>query len=227
MQAKNAEQAMAIVEENRVELAMVDLRMPGEMDGLELMRWLRQRIPPIDVVILTAYATLDSSLSALREGAYDYLVKPVSTAQVLETAHRCMQRRQSEQQRQRVIIEIEQLLGQLKQAPAESENHQTSILSMPSLIIDLQKRLVVRKGQPVNLTPTEFELLAYLASHSDRVVSCKELVEAAQGYQTTEVEARPIVRVNIRRLRKKIEEDPDRPRYIQTVRDRGYRFVPA
>jgi two-component system response regulator MtrA len=59
------------------------------------------------------------------------------------------------------------------------------------------------------------------------VVSCKELVEAAQGYQTTEVEARPIVRVNIRRLRKKIEEDPDRPRYIQTVRDRGYRFVPA
>ncbi len=227
VQAANADLAALECETQQFDVALVDLRMPGEMDGIALMHKLRLRTPPVDVIILTAYATLDTSLKALRQGAYDYLLKPVSTVQVLETVKRLMDKREDEQQRQRVIVEIEQLLGQLKGQSLQNLVDNNQIVKTQTLMIDFQKRLVVRQGEPLTLTPTEFDMLAYLAMNSDRVVSCRELIQAAQGYQSSEDEARPIVRVNIRRLRQKIEADPKNPIYIQTMRDRGYRFVPG
>lgn len=226
-QAANADMAALLCESQPFDVALVDLRMPGQMDGMTLMHLLRQRTPPVDVIILTAYATLDTSLQALRQGASDYLLKPVSTLQVLEVVRRCMEKRQSEQQRERMIVEIEQLLGRLKGESLEKTPDGGQIVQTPTLMIDFQKRLVVRQGKPLTLTPTEFDMLSYLAMNSDRVVSCRELIQAAQGYQSSEDEARPIVRVNIRRLRQKIEPDPKHPTYIQTHRDRGYRFVPG
>jgi DNA-binding response OmpR family regulator len=76
----------------------------------------------------------------------------------------------------------------------------------------------------VQLSPTEFDILDYLVANSDRVVSASEIIQAVQGYEMEEMEARPIVRVNIRRLRQKIEDDTSNPRHIVTVRSRGYRF---
>ncbi len=85
--------------------------------------------------------------------------------------------------------------------------------------------MVVQNGELISLSPTEFDMLDYLVSNGDRVVSASELIRAVQGYEMDEMDARPIVRVNVRRLRQKIEEDTANPRHILTVRSRGYRFA--
>jgi DNA-binding response OmpR family regulator len=224
MQAASADEAVQFAQKREFDIALVDLRMPGELDGMELMACLRAKNAPPDVIIMTAYGTLDTSLEAMRLGVFDYLLKPVETKQVIKTVERCLERRRSQEQRQRMIGEIENLIGKLKASEASSGEEP---LKSPTLTVDFQKRLVVREGQYVSLTPTEFDLLAYLALHANRVISARELVEGVHGYAVEEEQARPIVRVNIRRLRQKIESDPSNPAFIQTVRDHGYRFMPG
>jgi DNA-binding response OmpR family regulator len=227
-QAGNAEGALEHFEDHTFGLALIDLKMDGEMDGLDLLDWVKENHPNTDVIMITAYATLDTSIVALRKGAYDYLVKPVSIAEVLSSVDRCMSERRESSERLQVISQIEMLLNQLKkQILPEDENRLNNerILETPSIIVDRRKRLVVQDGEPVQLSPTEFDMLDYLVTHSDRVVTASELIRAVQGYDMDEMDARPIVRVNIRRLRQKIEEDTSNPRHIITVRSRGYRFA--
>jgi DNA-binding response OmpR family regulator len=225
VQAASADEAVTIGKDRAFDIALIDLRMPGELDGMELMTVLRAQNPPTDVIILTAYGTLDTSLEAMRSGVFDYLLKPVETDKVIETVGHCLERRRGQQQRQRVIDQIETLLDELKSSDVIPEGE--APLKGPTLSVDYQKRLVIREGKFVNLTPTEFDLLAYLATHANRVVSARELVEGVHGQVVDEEIARPIVRVNIRRLRQKIEADPSNPAFIQTVRDHGYRFMPG
>jgi two-component system KDP operon response regulator KdpE len=85
--------------------------------------------------------------------------------------------------------------------------------------------LVARDNQVLTLTSTEYDVLDYLARHANRIVTTRELVKAIQGYDLTEKEARPIIRVHIQRLRDKLEDDPAHPQYILNVRNKGYRFV--
>jgi DNA-binding response OmpR family regulator len=225
MQAASADEAVLICKDRAFDVALIDLRMPGELDGMELMAVLRAQNPPTDVIVLTAYGTLDTSLEAMRSGVFDYLLKPVETEKVIETVEHCLERRRGHEQRQRVIDQIEDLLGQLKSTEAIPEGEPP--MKSATLMVDFQRRLVLREGQMVSLTPTEFDLLAYLANHANRVISARELVEGVHGEILAEEEARPIVRVNVRRLRQKIEADPSNPAYIQTVRDHGYRFMPG
>jgi DNA-binding response OmpR family regulator len=225
VQAASADEAVQLCNDRSFDVALIDLRMPGELDGMELMSVLRAQTPPTDVIILTAFGSLDTSLEAMRSGVFDYLLKPVETRTVLDAIAHCLERRRSQEQRHRMIGQIEDLIGQLKATEAIPSGEQP--FKSPSLTVDFQKRLVAREGIFLDLTPTEFDLLAYLANHANRVVSAKELVEGVHGYIVEDEEARPVVRVNIRRLRQKIEVDPSNPAYIQTVRDHGYRFMPG
>jgi DNA-binding response OmpR family regulator len=95
-------------------------------------------------------------------------------------------------------------------------------LQSGGIIVDLQKHIATSHGQLLNLTPTEFRLLACLMVKTDQVQSCQELVREVQNYDCDELEARDIIRVHIRRLRKKIEPDPANPQYILNVRGVGY-----
>jgi DNA-binding response OmpR family regulator len=229
VQADNADGAISLVMQQPVDLALIDYQMPGgAMDGLELLAWLRQHFPQTDVIMMTGFATLDNSILALRRGAYDYLIKPITLSTVIESVQGCMKKRQAETERLRLIAQMEAMLLQLKGqqagtstgAPSEERFFKTT-----DLIIDRKKRLVVHRGEPVSLTSTEFDILDYLASHSERVVMASELIKAVNGYEVDELEARPIVRVNVRRLRQKVEEDANHPEHILTVRTHGYRFV--
>ncbi len=227
-QAGNPEEAITQFGEHQFGLALVDLKMASSMDGLELLGWIKENHNDVDVIMITAYATLDTSIVALRQGAYDYLVKPVSIAEVISSVDRCMNKRREVAERLQIIGQIEMMLVQLKkQIMPKQEEISTAdrILETPSLIVDRRKRLVVLNGEPVALSPTEFDMLDYLVTHSDRVVTASELIRAVQGYDMDEMDARPIVRVNIRRLRQKVEEDTNNPRHIITVRSRGYRFA--
>ena len=226
--AETIRKAQQLFNQHNFGLALVNLKANGSISGKELIGWIKNKHPKTDVIVITSYRTLKSSIDALRHGAYDYLVTPVNLVEVVSRVERCMSERKEAAERLAMIEQIEAWLKQLKlQLLPEGEDRLSSddILETPTIFVDRRKRLVVQNGEPIQLSPTEFDILDYLASNADRVVSARELIQAVQGYEMAETDARPIVRVNIRRLRQKIEADTANPNHIITVRSRGYRFA--
>jgi two-component system response regulator RegX3 len=226
--ADTIENALSHFEDQDFGLVLVNLKLNGRMNGMDLLDWIQENNPGTDVIVIATYATLDSSIGALHKGAYDYLVKPVNIMEVVTRVDRCMSERRESAQRLQLINQVEMILSQLKKQilpEGDGKLNHDHILETPSIIVDRRKRLVIKNGEPIQLSPTEFDILDYLVSNSDRVVSASELIRAVQGYDMDEMDARPIVRVNIRRLRQKIEEDTSNPKHIITVRSKGYRFA--
>ena len=220
--------AVPLFDQKDFGLALVNLVSNGRVHGIDMVEWIRENNPNMDVIVVATTTTLDASINALRKGAYDYLIKPVNVVEVVSRVDRCMIGRQEEAEQLQMIKQIEMMLDQLKsQLCPESDDDQAvdQILEMSSIIVDRRKRTVVQEGEQIQLSPTEFDMLDYLATNDDRVVSASELIRAVQGYEMDEMDARPIVRVNIRRLRQKIERDTNNPSHILTVRSRGYRFA--
>ncbi len=225
-QAATAEEALRLCEQTTIDLALVDLRLPGKMDGLALLTQIHKRWPRTIIIMLTAYASLDSSIAALRQGAYDYLIKPASMEDIVASVERGLAKKHQDAERERIITHLEEALQTLKQ---ERLTEETSVderfVQTPLLTIDRQKRLAVCGNEPLMLSPTEFDVLDYLLRHADRVVTASELVKAIQGYDLVEADARPLIRVHIQHLRDKLGDDSENPHYILNVRGRGYRFV--
>ena len=220
--------ALSLFDEKEVGLALVNLVSNGRVHGIDVVEWIRENNPSLDVIVVATPATLDVSISALEKGAYDYLVKPVNVVEVVSRVDRCMRDRAEEDERLKMIKQIELMLDQLKSqlSPEVAVGQEFDPSNeASSIIVDRKKRLVLQEGVTIPLSPTEFDMLDYLASNDDRVVSASELIQAVQGYELDEMDARPIVRVNIRRLRQKIERDTNNPCHILTVRSRGYRFA--
>ncbi|MCX7838778.1 MAG: response regulator transcription factor [Anaerolineae bacterium] len=224
--AATSDQALRLCETTPFDLVLLDLKIPGAMDGLDLLKVIRRRWSQTVVIMLTGYGSLDSAINALRAGAFDYLTKPVSTTQIVESVERGLEKHREELRRQQLVTHLEATLQALKTA---------NLLSTPpldqrfthtaTLTIDRHKRLVVRGDELIELTATEFDILDYLARAADRIVTASELVKATQGYELMEQDARPMIRVHIQRLRQKLGDDPEHPRYILNVRGKGYRFI--
>jgi DNA-binding response OmpR family regulator len=226
--AATSEQALHACKTIAFDLVLLDLKIPGAMDGLALLAEIRQRLPQTIVIMLTGYGTLDSAITALRAGAFDYLTKPVSVTQIIESVERGLDKQREEARRHQLIAHLEATLDALndedKAIPAAPQVAQR-FAQTATLVIDRHKRLVVRGNQPIELTATEFDLLDYLARAADRIITSSELLKATQGCDATEADARPMIRVHIQRLRQKLGDDPENPRYILNVRGKGYRFV--
>jgi two-component system KDP operon response regulator KdpE len=204
------------------------LKLPGSLDGLALLDRIVAHWQDTIVIVLTGYASLDSAIAALRRGAYDYLTKPASIPQILESVERGLDKKRQAARRQLIIAQLEQTLDELRREGLGTRGPEVAddrFVKTSSLMIDRHKRLAVRGDQPIALTATEFDLLEYLAQHADRVVTPGEIVKEIQGYDLGEADARPIVRVHIQRLRQKLEDDPDNPKFILNVRGKGYRFL--
>jgi len=215
--------------DSEFDLALLDIKMPGPLDGMGLLAEIHSRAPQTIVIMMTGYATLDSAITALRQGAYDYLTKPTSLTQIVESVERGLARRREVVRRQQLISSLEDTLRALKNESRANEltpeTNNARFVQTPRLTIDRQKRLVAIGNQPVDLSPTEFDLLDFLATHANRVVTARELVQAVQGYDLVEADARPLVRVHLQRLRQKLGDDSQDPRLILNVRGKGYRFV--
>lgn len=224
--AATSDHALRLCETIPFDLVLLDLKIPGAMDGLDLLKTIRQRWSQTIVIMLTGYGTLDSAISALRAGAFDYLTKPVNTAQIVESVERGLEKHREELRRQQLVTHLEATLQALKSAATSTTSPiDQRFTHTATLTIDRHKRLVVRGNEPIELTATEFDILDYLARASDRVVTASELVKATQGYEVMEQDARPMIRVHIQRLRQKLGDDPENPRYILNVRGKGYRFI--
>lgn len=181
-----------------VDLVVLDVMMPG-MDGFEVLRQLR-RAGGLPVVMLTAQGDDTDRIVGLELGADDYLPKPFNPRELLA--------------RIRAI---------LRRTGEGSEEAEDSAVVAAGIRVDPARREVTLEGQPVRLTTTEFDLLRALVSAAGRVIPRERLMELARGQEWAAYERS--VDVHISHLRKKLGDDPRRPRLIKTVRGVGY-FVP-
>ena len=224
--AANGQLALNELERHRADLMLLDLRMDG-LDGLQVIEAARQIAPDTVIVMLTAHGTMESALTAMRRGAFDYLLKPCQVPEILDAVQRGLAHR-AQTLRQRDLVNLMQRAIHELQVPGAAPTESASparFIQSRGISLDLQRHVATARGQLLDLTLTEFKLLAYLMQRPDQVVSPRELVSAVQGYEADEYEARAIVRVHVRRLRQKLEPDPDNPEYVVNVRGVGYLFA--
>jgi two-component system alkaline phosphatase synthesis response regulator PhoP len=190
--------ALASVRADKPDLLVLDLGLPG-MDGLDVARELR-RHSGVPIVMLTARGEESDRIVGLELGADDYLVKPFSPKEL--------------------VARVRAVLRRTSGATAGAE-----VLRASDVEVDLPKMRARVGGEPVDLTPTEFELLATLAREPGRVFTRGQLLDALHGV-TLETYERAID-AHVKNLRRKIEPEPGRPRYVLTVHGVGYRFADA
>ena len=230
-----AEEALRKLATISVDLALIDLKLPG-MNGVDMLRELRQRSPATELIIMSAYPSVDSAIEALRLDAYDYLLKPFTLDQVEKVVSRGLERRRHRLQREVLLRQLERSVTELQDLNLSGSPETSTVAAPPppvnlgllrcgSIEIDVRRHLAFLNRQELDLTPIEFNLLVALADRAPAVVSPQELLRRATDYQTDLGEARELIKWHIHHLRRKIESDPKRPRYIINVRGVGYRLV--
>ena len=225
--AASGEQALARLQEQSIDLILLDLKMQG-MDGLQVMAEVeRQPLPPV-VILLTAYASLDSAIEAMRRGGHDYLLKPCRTEELLASAEKGLACRRKALQQQELLRQIEMSARQLQAGSSPEIAEVTGrprFLEARGLLLDRERNTITRQGRPVHLTLSEFKLLLCLMERADQVVPFGELVRALHGTEGEEWEVRQALGTHLWNLRKKIGDAPDGSPYLVNVRGRGYRFI--
>lgn len=223
--AADGQEALDLIAKNSYDLIVLDIKMPG-VSGLQVLETVQQVAPATVVILLTAHATVDSAIRALRQGAFDYLLKPAQPKTIIEVVERGLAKRQEYVRRQNLVGLMEQTVEAFRRgdalATAPVAKAPETLLQAGDLSVDIGRREARLAGRLLELTPTEFDTLVYFIQHVDSVVSCRDLVKAVHNYQTTEHAARPIMRVHIHRLRQKIETDATKPQRLITVRSAGY-----
>ncbi len=188
--------ALTMFRHEKPALVILDLGLPG-MDGLDVARTLR-RESDVPMIMLTARVEEADKLIGLELGADDYVTKPFSPRELVA----------------RVRAVLRRVGGEREQS--------TPPIVAGDVQIDLERRQVTVGAQTVDLTPTEFDLLAVMARHPGRVFTRLELLDRVQGYAFEGYER--TVDAHVKNLRQKIEPDPKQPRYLLTVYGVGYRF---
>jgi two-component system KDP operon response regulator KdpE len=235
-EAASGAEALQKIRTESYDLVLLDLNMP-EMSGTAVLAAARPYAPNTVFIIITAYATLDSAILALRHWAYDYLFKPSSVHEILRVVENGLASRQRRVPSDDPVALLERALATLKNAPSDTvpdmvvgadtppETASTErFLQAPGLTVDTHKGLAIVADDAVALTPTELDILTYLMRHRGHVVSPQELGAHLQGIEMSVHAARDLLRAPLHRLRHKIEDDPKKPRYIHTLRGRGYLF---
>lgn len=182
---------------HKPDLAIVDLGLP-DMDGVEVIRQIRTW-SGIPIIVLSARALEPSKIEALDAGADDYVTKPFGVGELLA--------------RVRVAL----------RHAARTAAGKASVIRFGKVEVDLERRRVVRAGQIVHLTPIEFRLLACLCQHLGMVVTHRQLIREVWG--PAYVEHTHYLRIYMKQLREKLEEDPVRPNYFLTESGVGYRMT--
>jgi len=201
VEAADGEAAVQAFDAADVDLVLLDVRLPG-MSGFEVCRDLRRR-SLVPIVMVTAQDDTHDMVAGLEAGADDYVTKPVS-AKALAARVRAHLRRAS-------------WTGQVEFPMAEPGSSWLDIREAQGLVL--------KHGERLALTKTEFHLLCEFARHPNQVMSRDQLLESVWGYDY--VGDGRLVDTHIRRLRTKIEDDPEHPRVIITARGLGYRFEPS
>jgi DNA-binding response OmpR family regulator len=205
--ASNGEEALESLKDTAFDLALLDLKLGGPIDGQRVLEAIRWRWPSTVVIMLTAHGTLETAVDAIQEGVDGYLLKPVRPADVRQAVDEALYRREK-------LLDAEQ---------SEREAH---LLQRGPFSVDLERHEASFEGEVLDLSPRDFALLVHLMQNAPQVIGPKELVCVVRQYEPDHMhEAREIIKWYIHRLRRKVEPDPSNPRYILNVRGVGYRFA--
>ena len=199
----DVKQLEARLEFQRPDLLVLDLMLPGD-DGLTALRRLRDAGDDLPVVMLTARGEPVDRIIGLEQGADDYLAKPFLPREL--------------------SARIEAVLRRRNSVPAGTPIAEGVDVEFGVNVLDLSARTLFQEGRPIVITSGEFSLLAAFVQHPHRPLSRERLIELARG-PGSETDSRSMD-VQVSRVRKLVEPDPTRPRYIQTVWGYGYVFVP-
>lgn len=199
--AYDGHEAMKYLRENRVDLVILDLMMPG-INGLEICRMIRKKpdTEGLPIIMLTAKTDSVDKIMGLEIGADDYITKPFNVRELLARVRAVLRR------------------WEARSKPADVDK-----ISMPGLEVNFRTYEVKVEGRKIDLGPTELKLLQFFVMNPGRVYTREQLLDHVWGNESF-VEPRT-VDVHISRLRAAIEKDKDRPQYILTVRGVGYRFA--
>jgi DNA-binding response OmpR family regulator len=198
--AADGSAGLAAVRAERPDLVVLDVMMPG-ITGIDVCRVLRQHLPHLPIIMLTALGEEADRVVGLEVGADDYVTKPFSPRELML--------------RVRSVLRRAGASGPQPDGPA--------VLTDRDLTVDTVGRVARRGGEPVSLTVREFDLLMFLMRHPRQAWSRTQLLEKVWGWQFGDDST---VTVHVRRLREKIEDDPAEPRRIATVWGIGYRYEP-
>ncbi len=194
--ASDGEEALSTFSQWPADLVITDLSMP-QMGGLELCRRLR-KLSQVPIIVLSVKGEERTKVEALDAGADDYITKPFGIDELLARVR-----------------------AALRRAPTAAA-HEVTEIELGDFRVDLEARAVIVRAEEVHLTPKEYELLVYLIRHAGKVLTHRVLLGAVWGGDYTE--QTEYLRVFVGQLRKKIEADPSKPRYILTEPWIGYRF---
>jgi DNA-binding response OmpR family regulator len=198
VQARDGEEALERYRETPVDLVILDLMLP-RLDGLAVCRRLREERSAVPIIMLTARGDEGDKVLGLELGADDYITKPFSIREFMSRVRALLRR------------------AQLSPAGGRAE-----VIEVDELRIDTTRRTVEARGEAVQLTYLEFELLRMLASNPGRVFTRKQLLDELWG--GSDFRDPRTIDVHVRHLREKVERDPAEPELIFTVRGAGYRF---
>ena len=203
VEAGSGEEALKKFDEDRdgIDMALLDIMLPG-MDGFAVCRELRQRSESMGIIMLTARTQEMEKVGGLMMGADDYVTKPFSPSEL--------------------VARVDALQRRVAAVRARNEVNYLEELHSGDFILNLRSRTLKKRGQPVELTQVEFQIMEYFFTNPGKALSRTDILTRVWGEEYFGEEK--IVDVNIRRLRMKIEDPPSEPRYILTVWGLGYKW---
>ena len=184
--------------EKNISVALLDIMLP-DMSGIEVCKYIRENHDNIGVIMLTAKSQEEDKIEGFVSGADDYIIKPFSIKELL--------------------ARVAALIRRVKK---NNDSKKNNLIDSPPFLLDQNKRKLFKNGEEVDLTPTEFSIVKYLMINDNKSLSRDQILEEVWG--SVVLYDYKIVDVNIRRIRNKIEDDPSKPKYIQTVWGYGYCF---
>lgn len=184
--------------EKNISLALLDI-MLSDTSGIEICKYIRKEFDNMGVIMLTAKSQEDDKIEGFQSGADDYIVKPFSIKELL--------------------MRVQALIRRVKK---DSDSKKNNMINTPPFLLDPNKRKLYKNEVEVDLTPTEFSIVKYLMTNDSQSLSRDQILEEVWG--SADLYDYKIVDVNIRRIRNKIEDDPSKPKFIQTVWGYGYSF---
>lgn len=220
----------------RYDLVFLDLKLAGE-NGIDLVPTIRSINRKLPILILTAHASMETAIAAIRGGVNDYLTKPANPEKILSRVQEILNEQEKQKRESQLVNELEKLTIELGRANGFSRVHHQprrsrlfvddpDILVCGPISADLHTRYIKVSGRVVRVSPTSFQYLVVLMRHWPDIVPVKDLVNEAQGYQLSLIEARDLARCRIHELRQVLDCDKSQSvSYIETVRGEGYRLL--
>jgi DNA-binding response OmpR family regulator len=233
--ASNAAEALQLLQAGAYDLAFLDIKLPDQ-NGIQLLPQIKALYPEMPILILTAHATLESAIEAVRLGARDYLLKPIDPESILKRVEDILKEEKPKRRRE-ITTQVQSLLEELQSINGHDSQKVVAVKTVPPadpsrylkcgpLVVDQHTHSVLYNDCNTTLPPSTFDYLVTLVRHSPRPVSYETLVFESQGYQhLCRSEARDISRWQIHEIRRLLEPDPRHPQLIITIRDVGYRLI--